>query len=121
MGGDAMPVQPIGHQDILSCGTITLGGLETETGVHGFVVSAHVIAPYTPEGVLDFSNATTDIFVGHGVNFNYLSHFLGKVYRMPEIRKMQSEAGSYNLLPADAAFVAYPTPKDTRLFPDLEW
>ena len=42
---------------------------------------------------------------------NSLSHFLGKVYRMPEIRKMQSEAGSYNLLPADAAFVAYPHPK----------
>ena len=111
MGGDAIPVQPIESSYVSSCGTITLGGLETETGVHGFVVSAHTVAPYTPEGVVDFSNATTNVFVGHDVNFNYLSHFLGKVYQMPRLRKMQSEAGSYNLLPADAAFVAYPHPK----------
>ena len=109
MGGDAMPVQPIGHPDILSCGTITLGGLETETGVHGFVVSAHVIAGAANRNNRDF--ATTNVFVGHDISGNSLSHFLGKVYRMPEIRKMQSEAGSYNLLPADAAFVAYPHPK----------
>ena len=109
MGGDAMPVKPIGHPDILSCGTITLGGLETETGVHGFVVSAHVIAGAANRNNRDF--ATTNVFVGHDFSGNSLSHFLGKVYRMPEIRKMQSEAGSYNLLPADAAFVAYPHPK----------
>ena len=109
MGGDAMPVKPIGHSDIPSCGTITLGGLETETGVHGFVVSAHVITSAADHNNRDFT--TTDVFVGHDTNGNSLSHFLGKVYRMPRLRKMQSEAGSYNLLPADAAFVAYPHPK----------
>ena len=109
MGGDAMPVKPIGHSDIPSCGTITLGGLETETGVHGFVVSAHVITSAADRNNRDFT--TTDVFVGHDTNGNSLSHFLGKVYRMPKIRKIQSEAGSYNLLPADAAFVAYPHPK----------
>ena len=109
MGGDAMPVQPIERSYISSCGTITLGGLETETGVHGFVVSAHVIAGAADRNNRDFT--TTDVFVGHDIRGNSLSHFLGKAYRMPEIREMQSEAGSYNLLPADAAFVAYPHPK----------
>ena len=110
MGGDAMPVQPIGHQDILSCGTITLGGLETETGVHGFVVSAHVIAGSAGRNNRNFT--TTDVFVGHDISGNSLSHFLGKVYRMPRLRKIQPEVGSpYSLLPADAAFVAYPHPK----------
>ena len=109
MGGDAMPVQLIGHPTVSSCGTITLGGLETETGVHGFVVSAHVIASAADRNNRDFT--ITDVFVGHDTTDNSLSHFLGKVYRMPEIHEMQSEAGSYNLLPADAAFVAYPHPK----------
>ena len=109
MGGDAMPVQLIGHPIVSSCGTITLGGLETETGVHGFVVSAHVIASAADRNNRDFT--ITDVFVGHDTTDNSLSHFLGKVYRMPEIHEMQSEAGSYNLLPADAAFVAYPHPK----------
>ena len=106
MGGDAMPVKPIGHSYVPSCGTITLGGLETETGVHGFVVSAHVIA-----GAADRNNknyTTTDVFVGHDINGNSLSHFLGKVYRMP---KLQDKGWKYPLLPADAAFVAYPHPK----------
>ena len=111
MGGDAMPVKPIGHSYVPSCGTITLGGLETETGVHGFVVSAHVIAISAGFNNRDFTTITTDVFVGHDVSDGHLSHFLGKVYRMPRLRKMQSEAGSYNLLPADAAFVAYPHPK----------
>ena len=43
MGGDIVHVQKIGYSYASSCGTITLGGLETETGVHGFVVSAHVV------------------------------------------------------------------------------
>ena len=111
MGGDIVHVQKIGYSYASSCGTITLGGLETETGVYGFVVSAHVVAPKNPDDVEDFTN--TDTFTGHSKDrtFYTLQHFLGKVYQMPEIRKMQSEAGSYNLLPADAAFVAYPHPK----------
>ena len=112
MGGDAMPVKPIGHSYVSSCGTITLGGLETETGVHGFVVSAHVIAISAGFNNRDFTTITTDVFVGHDVSGNSLSHFLGKVYRMPRLRKIQPEVGSpYNLLTADAAFVAYPHPK----------
>ena len=111
MGGDIVHVQKTGYSYASSCGTITLGGLETETGVHGFVVSAHVVAPKNPDDVKDFTN--TDTLTGHSKDrtFYTLQHFLGKVYQMPEIRKMQSEAGSYNLLPADAAFVAYPHPK----------
>ena len=109
MGGDAMPVKPIERSYVSSCGTITLGGLETETGVHGFVVSAHVIAGAADRNNRDFT--TTDVFVGHDISENSLSHFLGKVYRMPKLRRIQSEGGGYNLLPADAAFVAYPHPK----------
>ena len=111
MGGDIVHVQKIGYSYASSCGTITLGGLETETGVHGFVVSAHVVVPKNPDDVEDFTN--TDTLTGHSKDrtFYTLQHFLGKVYRMPRLRKMQSEAGSYNLLPADAAFVAYPHPK----------
>ena len=106
-----MPVQPIERSYISSCGTITLGGLETETGVHGFVVSAHVVAPKNPDDVEDFTN--TDTLTGHSKDrtFYTLQHFLGKVYKMPKLRRIQSEGGGYNLLPADAAFVAYPHPK----------
>ena len=75
--------------------------------MHGFVVSAHVIAGAANHNNENFT--TTDVFVGHDTSGNSLSHFLGKVYRMPEIRKMQSEAGSYNLLPADAAVCRLPT------------
>ena len=58
------------------------------------------------------SSCGTIVFVGHDIRGNSLSHFLGKAYRMPEIREIQSEAGSpYSLLTADAAFVAYPHPK----------
>ena len=111
MGGDIVHVQKTGYSYASSCGTITLGGLETETGVHGFVVSAHVVVPKNPDDVKDFTNTNT--LTGHSKDrtFYTLQHFLGKVYRMPRLRKMQSEAGSYNLLPADAAFVAYPHPK----------
>ena len=120
MGGDAMPVQPIGHQDILSCGTITLGGLETETGVHGFVVSAHVIAGAAGRNNRNFT--TTDVFVGHDISGNSLSHFLGKAYRMPEIRKNTTRSRiTIQPPPRRRCICRLPTPKDTRLFPDLEW
>ena len=62
MGGDVMRVQDLDyHLGVTSCGTITLGGLETVTGEQGFVASAHVIA-----GAFYPRNFTRiDAFVGH--------------------------------------------------------
>ena len=110
MGGDAMPVKPIGHSDIPSCGTITLGGLETETGVHGFVVSAHVIASAADHNNEGTSPPPTSSSV-MTLTVTPFHTSSAKSTGCRRIRKMQSEAGSYNLLPADAAFVAYPHPK----------
>ena len=108
MGGDEADVLP---ESIF--GTITLGGLETITGVQGFVVSAHVATPLNPDGTQDFT-FTDSIFGRSAVGLSstkiIFRHLLGKVYRMPKLRRVQTEGGSYYLLPADAAFVAYPHP-----------
>ena len=109
-----MHIQRPDRSHASSCGTITLGGLETTTGVQGFVTSAHVIAPKNPDDSINFTATNaTETLTGHSKDRTYftLQHFLGKVYRMPKLRRIQSEGGGYNLLPADAAFVAYPHPK----------
>ena len=114
LGGDIVHIQRPDRSHASSCGTITLGGLETTTGVQGFVTSAHVIAPKNPDDSINFTATNaTETLTGHSKDRTYftLQHFLGKVYRMPKLRRIQSEGGGYNLLPADAAFVAYPHPK----------
>ena len=103
MGGDEANVLP----ESIS-GTITLGGLETITGVQGFVVSAHVAAPLNPDKTQDFT--FTDAIFGRSAAGRIFRHLFGKVYRMPKLRRVPTEGGGYYLLPADAAFVAYPHP-----------
>ena len=90
---------------VTSCGTITLGGLETVTGEQGFVVSAHVIArAFRPR-----SSTRDDAFVGHSEHkrSHKIKYFLGKVFKIPGFRT----EGEKKVLNVDAAFVAYPHPK----------
>ena len=106
MGGDVMRVQDLDyHLGVTSCGTITLGGLETVTGEQGFVASAHVIAgAFYPENF-----TRIDAFVGHSTykSPRKIKYFLGKVSKMPGFRT----EGEKKVLNVDAAFVAYPHPK----------
>ena len=106
MGGDAMKVQDFDYDfGTTSCGTITLGGLETVTGEQGFVASVHVISgAFYPE-----SYTRIDAFVGHSryKHSHKIKYFLGKVFKMPGFRT----EGEKKVLNVDAAFVAYPHPK----------
>ena len=56
---------PVGSDRPTTCGTITLGGLETIAGERGFVVSGHVIAGATrnrnDEGARIYNFANTDV------------------------------------------------------------
>ena len=83
-------------------GTITLGGLETDTGKRGFVVSGHVVD--FGVGLKDLPSINPDLYVFQGRHD--LNPFLGKVMRFSSVRK---EGGEF-FLGADAAFVAYPSP-----------
>ena len=112
MGGDVMVVQPGNDTTIRKCGTITLGGVETTTGVRGFIASGHVVVrstydDETSQSIQDYS--TTDTLVGHSrySNFSWkLEHFLGKVFQMPSFYT----EGDKRLISTDAALVAYPHP-----------
>ena len=119
MGGDGFLAWPVGLNDHpTTCGTITLGGLETVTGERGFVVSGHVIAGATlnDEGsqrIYDFAN--TDVLTGHNYNWSTgnSTHFLGKVFRVSTftLRTDLSLDSNVKVYAADAAFVAYPHSK----------
>ena len=106
MGGDWINVSSPSNPDFSNAGTITLGGLETTTGVQGFVVSAHVVAPPGPDGLDDYTN--TDAITGHRSVGGTFRDLLGKVFRMPKLQRR--EGAQTPLLTADAAFVAYPHP-----------
>ena len=74
MGGDIMFVQPGNDTVIRKCGTITLGGVETTTGVRGFIASGHVVVrstydDETSQSIQDYS--TTDTLVGHSRYSNF--------------------------------------------------
>ena len=101
MGGDALVGQRIGRNYNRTCGTVALGGLETETGEKGFIMSAHVVS-----GIFDPRDFTrTDALIGHSEFENFtMKHFLGRVSTMPT---PQIE-GEKKII-VDAAFVAYPT------------
>ena len=96
-----------------SCSTITLGGIETDTGERGFVMSGHSIADgagLDAEGNSDYTS-THDLLIGDsyeliGFDLN-LHHLIGKVFRMPTIRI----EGDKKVIAADAAFAIYPNPK----------
>ena len=109
MGGDSLLTQPVGDTTAATCGTITLGGLETATGVPGFVISAHAVADISVQAGTSADYTRTDVLIAHSEHKSSLrmKHFLGKVFRMPAI---YTEEGR-KTLSADAAFVAYPSPK----------
>ena len=113
MGGDFMLTLFIGDpggEIPRGCGTITLGGVETTTGVRGFIASGHVVVRYnyddeTAQSIQDYSR--TDTLIGHGKSAGFikeLQHFLGKVFQMPSF----SMEGDKRILSTDAALVAYP-------------
>ena len=105
MGGDAAILQPDDETYNTTCGTITLGGLETTTGEHGFVISGHVAATaFDPK---DYTR--TDAVIGHSENNDtfQMKHFLGRLFRMPTFRS----EGDKRIIGADAAFAVYPTAK----------
>ena len=116
MGGDIMFALFIGDpggEIPRRCGTITLGGVETTTGVRGFIASGHVVVRSTYDdeiarSIEDYSR--TDTMIGHGRSAGFvkeLQHFLGKVFQMPSF----STEGDKRILSTDAALVAYPHPK----------
>ena len=116
MGGDIMFSLFIGDpggEIPRRCGTVTLGGVETTTGVRGFIASSHVVVrstydDETARSIRDYSR--TDTMIGHGRSAGFikeLQHFLGKVFQMPSF----SVEGDKRILSTDAALVAYPHPK----------
>ena len=114
MGGDIMFSLFIGdpYGEIpRNCGTITLGGVETTTGVRGFIASGHVVVrstydDETARSIQDYSR--TDTMIGHGRSTGFfvkeLQHFLGKVFQMSSFYM----EGDKRFLSTDAALVAYP-------------
>ena len=113
MGGDVMFALFIGDpggEIPRTCGTITLGGVETTTGVRGFIASGHVVVrdhydDETSRSIRDYSR--TDTMIGHGGGAGFvreLQHFLGKVFQMPSFYM----EGDKRLISTDAALVAYP-------------
>ena len=117
MAGDVMLPRPLrgkirDRDGVYSCGTITLGGVETTNGTKGFIVSNHVIRTekdYTLESL-----TSTAIIIGHGEYMETydMGRLLGKVYKRSDIRHRPSPIthDKYDLI-ADASFVAYPRPK----------
>ena len=108
MGGDVMFTQPLIRAS-KSCGTLTLGGVETEDGTRGFIVSGHVtaISVEVEDGVWRQDYSLTDNLIGHNRDsWGNVQHLLGKVHTMPSF----FQEGDKRILSADAAFVAYPRP-----------
>ncbi|MCE2449768.1 MAG: proprotein convertase P-domain-containing protein [Candidatus Latescibacteria bacterium] len=104
MGGDVLLAsKPDGC--LFLGGTVTLGGLETMTGVPGFVTSAHVVDP-------DNLDRTSDFAAGlNTLTRDRFGDLFGKIFRIPTLQRVETDTGGYNLLLADAAFAAYPHPK----------
>ena len=104
MGGDALLNLSFDASNAGTCGTITLGGIETIDGTRGFVVAAHSLAETIRS---DISSDPIDSFVGHSEDERYnLHHLLGKPLRMPSTKI----EGGKKILSVDAAFVKYPNP-----------
>ena len=103
--GDRMFVGPVGTTTTAhSCGTVTLGGVETKDGKKGFVSSAHVIDS------AEYKN--TNMYVGHSISSssNTMGLPLGKVDIMPFTWRdnVVGLTGDESVILADAAFVEYP-------------
>ena len=100
MGGDKM-IRQIGRRGITDCTAITLGGLETDDGTRGFVMSGHGADGYktpfqTPDSTY-FSHDWDD-------RIGKIKGVFGKAFKMPYIRT----EGIGKVVVADAAFIAYP-------------
>ena len=104
MGGDQVLVQYIGEKPH-SCGTITLGGIETDDGVRGFVVSLHVVADKNNSEGFSRSDVVTWHYSNDRVDYK---RFLGKVHTIPAMGQFANTESK--MIGVDAAFVAYPSP-----------
>ena len=108
MGGDPMFAR---HREgiVITCGTITLGGVENTDGIRGLIVSGHVVVRRSKkeDGTWADDYSITDIVIGHSEdNLGDIKYFLGKVYRMPPFYR----EGDRRFLAADAIFADYPRP-----------
>ena len=108
MGGDAVVPQRIDEDKPFGCGILTLGGVETKSGIKGFVVSAHVAT--RDDSSKGFDGGVNSLF-WHSLIRIRGTKFLGKVSAMSDYEILGDDE-SY-LIGADAAFVAYPTPVTT--------
>ena len=90
------------------CTTITLGGLETNDGTRGFVMSGHGAdkdkTPFQTPDDTYFSRDWDEYSFDHDRGGHPIKSVLGKVFKMPRIRT----EGVAKYLIADAAFIAYP-------------
>ena len=121
MGGDIMFVEPF-EDSVRTCGTITLGGVETTTGVRGFIASGHVVVRNIEkeDGTWADDYSVTDALTGHSkhpVSWK-LEHFLGKVFQMPSFytegdKRFLSVAEQVNAAGRDK-FVGWETEEDKR-------
>ena len=105
MGGDSFLSHPFNlYEYVRTCGTITLGGLETIDGTRGFVVSGHVLDPIISKSLF----TSTDMFIGHSQYRDTLQieNFLGKAFKTSSRRT----EGDKTVIVADAAFIAHPYP-----------
>ena len=93
-------------------GTLTLGGLTTDDGIRGFVMSGHGAFLYSIDRYKGFMAGKTDVLIFDDSgkrtrNFDRVFRtFLGKVMQLPHPRTV----GNFDeFFYADAAFVAYPS------------
>ena len=110
MGGDRLFAKPREDTRARGCGTITLGGVETTTGVRGFIGSGHVISRYIEQEdgrvLKDYSFDDITIVHSRDSRSNLVRHLLGKVFKMPSFY----QEGDRRIITTDAALVAYPYP-----------
>lgn len=105
-GGDRVIPRTNTSTTPISCGTITLGGLETQNGEKGFLTAAHVVDQSTP----GFDN--DGVWAGHRKSGAVTLTPLGRVSIMPftwdfVVSGTTKRSGGNTVL-ADAAFVEYP-------------
>ena len=94
-------------EDPYTAGTLTLGGLTTDNGIQGFVMSGHAASSASIES---FTSGAVDVLIFGGHDSRTGTHlfktFLGKVMQLP---RPHTRGGRNNVIFADAAFVAYPS------------
>ena len=106
MAGDYITLAPAGTATTYA-GTIGLGGVETTTGVRGFVTDAHNVVPHLElSAMLSHDDRTVAGMVKINPKIGFvLKKLLGKTYALPEVS--ETENGRYRI-DGDVALVAYP-------------